>query len=103
MITKKILLVEKLGLAVLGRNQFEALMLSEPYTLEDAEKIRQSMKFYKRFIKKFPKNSDVENDPVIVTASYILSGKILPSGKSLGIAEFLGSSGTIIPTNNMIK
>jgi hypothetical protein len=36
LITKKILLVERLGVAVLGRNQFEALMLSEPYTLEDA-------------------------------------------------------------------
>jgi hypothetical protein len=48
-----------MGIAVLGRNQFESLMLLEPYNLEDAEKIRQSIKFYKRFIKKFPRKSDV--------------------------------------------
>lgn len=60
------------------------------------------MKFYKRFIKKFPKKSDVDNDPVIVTASYILRGRTLPSAKSLVTAGFFGSLDSI-PSTNMIR
>ncbi len=52
-IIKKILYAEKLGLAMLDKSKHKALLLSEPFTLDEAEEIRKDLNFYKSFRKKF--------------------------------------------------
>lgn len=60
LILKKILYAEKLGLAVLNEHQHKALLLSQPFTLDEANEIRKDLRFYKNFRKKyFPKGENV--------------------------------------------
>lgn len=62
LIIRKILYAEKLGLLVLDKYKHKALLLSEPFTLEEAEGIRRDLKFYKRFRKKFFPNGEQLGD-----------------------------------------
>jgi len=55
---QKILYAEKLGLAVLDKNKHKALLLSEPFTLHQADEIRKDLSFYKQFRKKFFPNGE---------------------------------------------
>jgi hypothetical protein len=58
LILKKIVYAEKLGLTILDKKKHKALLLSEPFTLDEADEIKKDLKFYKSFRKKFYPNGE---------------------------------------------
>lgn len=63
LIMNKILYAERLGLALLDKSKHKALLLSEPFTLDEADEIRKDLNFYKSFRKKFfPNGESVEQN-----------------------------------------
>ncbi len=58
LIMNKILYAERLGLALLDKSKHKALLLSEPFTLDEADEIRKDLNFYKSFRKKFFPNGE---------------------------------------------
>lgn len=57
-IIQKIVYAEKLGIVLLDKKKHKALLLSEPYTLDDADEIKRDLRFYKNFRKKFFPNGE---------------------------------------------